>query len=77
MRQSVFRLNVLHGKREAPVADDEPPKPVDLRDVNRKAPETFFPRENPDPQESASESSNRSEKAQDEFEIRRKQFFGK
>lgn len=59
------------------MADDEPPKPVDLREVNRKALETFFPRENPGPQESASESSNGSEKALDEFEIRRKQFFGK
>ena len=59
------------------MADDEPPQPIDLRKMNRKALEAFFSRENPGSQESASESSEGSEKAQDEFEIRRKQFFGK
>ena len=59
------------------MADDDPPKLVDLRKVNRKAPEASFLPENPGSQESASESSNGSEKMQDEFAIRRKQFFGK
>lgn len=59
------------------MAEDEPPRTIDLTDVNRKAPETFLPRENPGPQEAATESPNGTEKTQDEFEIRRKQFFGK
>ena len=59
------------------MAEDEPPRTIDLRDVNRKAPDAFLPRGNPGPQESVSEGPSGSEKSPDEFEIRRKQFFGK
>jgi len=56
---------------------DEPPKPMDLTKLNLEALEAFFPPELPAPKELATEKDEGGEKTEDEFEIRRKQFFDK
>ena len=54
---------------------DEPPKPMDLTKLNLEAVEEFFTPIQPPSKELATEKQEGGEKTEDEFEIRRKQFF--
>jgi hypothetical protein len=49
---------------------------IDLTKVNMEAFETFFPSEKPSPTERGNEKADGTKKTEDEFEIRRKLFFG-
>jgi hypothetical protein len=50
---------------------------VDMTNVNMEAFEAFFPSEKPSPKERGKEKADGTQKTEDEFEIRRRLFFGK
>jgi hypothetical protein len=51
-------------------------EPIDLTKLNAEILEALFPSENLARKESENEKAEKDEKAEDEFEIRRKSFFG-
>jgi hypothetical protein len=50
---------------------------IDLTKLNMEALEAFFPSEKQSPKERGNEKADGTQKTEDEFEIRRKLFFGK
>ena len=54
---------------------DKPGEPIDLTNLNMETVEGL-PSENPVPEQKENKRAEGSEKIQDEFEIRRRQFFG-
>jgi hypothetical protein len=50
---------------------------IDLTKLNMEALEAFFPSEKPSPKECGNKKAERNQNAEDEFEIRRRLFFGK
>ena len=50
---------------------------IDLTNVNMEAFDAFFPSEKAAPKERSNEKADVTQKTEDEFEIRRKLFFGK
>jgi len=50
---------------------------VDITNVKMEAFEAFFPSEKPSPKERGNEKADGAQKTEDEFEIRRRLFFGK
>jgi hypothetical protein len=59
------------------VATDKPRESIDLRTLNTEHLEALFPCENPGPKQEENETVEGSEGVEDEFEIHRKQFFGR
>ena len=50
---------------------------IDLTKVNMEAFEALFPSEKPSPKERGNEKADGTKKTEDEFDMRRKLFFGK